>query len=276
MSVPRRQTPPFARVWSYQRPSGVLILVSMMTGWALAQGAMSLLDLTAMRDGLMLDGYGVRAGEYWRFASYQLVHAGVLHFVLTMAALYFAGREVEPIIGRRHVIGMFLIANLAGGAISCGIAPGTSVYGAGAAAAAMFAAYATILPELEHRVRLFWLVPIRFRTRHAVLLVLALAAWCVHAARFGEVGPAGIVAGALLGWLWARLLGFGGLMWFQRAAHDRDAIERRRERMSAEEFISAEVDPILEKIARDGVRSLTRTERKLLQRAKEKIESKEV
>lgn len=233
-------------------------------------------DVAAMRDGLVLDGTGVRAAEYWRFVSYQLIHAGVIPFVLTMGALYFAGREVEPIIGRRHVIAMFLMANLIGGAISWSVEPEVGVYGAGAAAAAMFAAYATILPELEHRVRLFWVVPLRFRTRHVVLLVVALAGWCVYARAMGEVGPPGIIAGALLGWLWARLLGFGQLLWFQRAAHDRDAIERRRDRMSAEEFISAEVDPILEKIAREGVRSLTRAERKLLQRAKEKIESKMV
>jgi hypothetical protein len=152
--------------------------------------------------------------------------------------------------------------------------PVPGVYGASAGAAAVLTAYATILPELEHRVRLFWLVPVRFHTRHGVWLLLVAAGWCIYARAFREIGPAGIVTGALIGWLWARLLGFGRLLWFQRAAHDRDAIERRRDRMSPEEFISAEVDPILEKIGRTGLRSLTRAERRLLDRAKEKIESK--
>jgi membrane associated rhomboid family serine protease len=274
MSVPRRQTPPFARVWSYQRPAGVLILVAMLTGWAAAQGVMWWLDIDSMRNGLLLDATGIRAGEYWRFVSYQVVHSGALHFFATMLALYFAGREVEPIIGRRHVIGLFLTANLIGGAVAWSVEPVIGIHGGSAGAAAMLAAYATILPELEHRFRLFWLVPVRFHTRHAVLLLLLAAGWCVHARGLQEVGPAGVITGAVLGWFWARLLGFGRLLWFQRAACDRDAIERRRERMSAEEFISAEVDPILEKIARSGLRSLTRAERRLLDLAKEKIEAK--
>ena len=40
----------------------------------------------------------------------------------------------------------------------------------------------------------------------------------------------------------------------------------RRLRMSAEEFVSAEMDPILEKISREGIGSLTREERRILER----------
>ena len=41
-----------------------------------------------------------------------------------------------------------------------------------------------------------------------------------------------------------------------------------------EKFISSEVDPILDKIARQGMGSLTRRERKILEAAKDKIDKR--
>lgn len=246
----------------------------MLGGFAASQGLMYLFGMPALHDQLVLDGIGVRAEEYWRFATYQLLQAGLVQFFATALILYFAGREVEPIIGRGHVLGMFFGANLLGGAVSWWMEPASGIYGASAGTAALLTAYAIILPELEHRTRLFWLFPIRFHTRHAVILMLALAGWWTLAHLCSRIGPAGILTGALLGWLWARALGFGRVMWFHRAATEREAIERRRERMSADEFINAEIDPILEKISRTGMRSLSREERRLLECAREKIASK--
>jgi hypothetical protein len=44
--------------------------------------------------------------------------------------------------------------------------------------------------------------------------------------------------------------------------------------MSADQFISEEVDPILEKISREGIQSLSWTERRTLTKAQEKITGK--
>ena len=44
--------------------------------------------------------------------------------------------------------------------------------------------------------------------------------------------------------------------------------------MTPEEFIAKEIDPLLDKISREGMESLTRSERKLLAKAREKITSK--
>jgi hypothetical protein len=41
--------------------------------------------------------------------------------------------------------------------------------------------------------------------------------------------------------------------------------------MSLEEFISEEIDPLLDKIAHSGMRSLTRSERRTLARVQEKM-----
>ena len=53
--------------------------------------------------------------------------------------------------------------------------------------------------------------------------------------------------------------------------YERRQREARIERMPAEQFISEEIDPILDKISREGMHSLTRTERKILEKGREKI-----
>jgi hypothetical protein len=44
--------------------------------------------------------------------------------------------------------------------------------------------------------------------------------------------------------------------------------------MTPEEFIAQEIDPLLDKISRQGMGSLTRAERRLLAKAREKIAAK--
>jgi hypothetical protein len=44
---------------------------------------------------------------------------------------------------------------------------------------------------------------------------------------------------------------------------------------SPEEFVRQEVDPILDKIAREGIHSLTRRERKILESAKDLMQKQQ-
>jgi hypothetical protein len=57
----------------------------------------------------------------------------------------------------------------------------------------------------------------------------------------------------------------------QRALRQRRAAAERYRTMTTEQFIAEEVDPLLEKISREGIGSLTRSERRVLARAREKI-----
>ena len=47
--------------------------------------------------------------------------------------------------------------------------------------------------------------------------------------------------------------------------------QERHHQMSPEEFISEKIDPLLEKILRSGLASLTRAERRVLAQAREKM-----
>jgi hypothetical protein len=89
--------------------------------------------------------------------------------------------------------------------------------------------------------------------------------------RNGAVMHSAIPGGLAGGWLYTNLLGFGHPSWLQRLLRRRREASMRLQRMTATEFIEQEIDPLLEKISRDGIQSLTKAERRLLSQAREKV-----
>jgi membrane associated rhomboid family serine protease len=271
MSLPRRQSTAYQRTWSPGRSSSVLVFFWTMMFWGATQAALAWANVGEPLDLLRLDGIKFHQGEYWRLFSYQFLHAGPAHFFLNLLVLWYAGREIEPIVGRVQFLWLCLLANAAGGAASLAAGTGAAVVGFSAAAAAVLSAYATVMPELETGVSFFHLFPLRFRAKYLAFAMVIFAAGCVATGTLGEIGPAGILTGSVIGWVWARQLGFGNPMWFQRRRFEREQREMRIQRMSAEDFMRTEMDPILEKISLHGIQSLTRAERKVLDQGREKL-----
>jgi hypothetical protein len=251
----------------------VLVFFWTMIFWGSTQAVLCWAQVAEPLDLLNLDRRHFFHGEYWRLFSYQFLHAGPVHFFTNLLVLWYAGREIEPIVGRIHFLWLCLLANVLGGAVSLAVGGGVPVLGFSAAVAAVLAAYATVMPELETGVSFFSLFPLRFRAKYLACGMVLFASVAVATGTLGSVGPAGILAGSLLGWVWARKLGFGNPMWFQRRAFERRQREMRIERMSAEDFMQMEMDPILEKIARSGMGSLSRAERRILEQGREKLVS---
>lgn len=57
-------------------------------------------------------------GELWRLITYQFLHAGVLHLVFNMWALYFFGPAVESVMGARRFLLFYLSCGVAGALFS--------------------------------------------------------------------------------------------------------------------------------------------------------------
>jgi hypothetical protein len=140
--------------------------------------------------------------------------------------------------------------------------------------AAVVMAYAAILPELELTSMIFFLLPVRLKAKHLGYGAFALAVLGIVFDRTTAVAHSSFLGGCLAGWFYAHLLGFGRPSILQRALHQRRADAERFRAMTPEQFIAEEVDPLLDKISRDGIDSLTRSERKLLAKAREKIAEK--
>jgi membrane associated rhomboid family serine protease len=201
---------------------------------------------------------------------------GVVHLFINMMVLYFVGREVEAIAGPRHLLGMYFLGGVAGGIGQVLVFPAAGpIAGASTGVCAVLLAFTTILPEFEVTL-LDVIIPVRLRAKYVGWLVaggsvlLAAFQWEPGVAHMAHVG------GCMVGWMYARQLGFGNPWWFQRRMMERRQREQRLDRMSPDQYMTEEIDPILDKIARDGMRSLNRAERRILERGREKITQKEV
>jgi len=140
-----------------------------------------------------------------------------------------------------------------------------------ATCAAVLVAYATILPELELTTRIFLVVPLRLKAKHLAYGATALAIVLLCIDRTRTVSHSAYLGGCAAGWLYAHLLGFGRTSFLQRHLQQRRAAAARYERLSIDELMNEEIDPLLEKISIYGLVSLTRKERRNLCKARETI-----
>ena len=277
MRPSRRQIQPFIRRWSVGRPSVTALLIALSGGAFVAQ---MITEFCLGGDGLFrhwlaLDGHSIHLRQYWTFLTFPLLHdSNPLHLLANMVLLFFAGREVEPIVGRRHFLGLFLGGNLLGGIAHWLAMPDVQLVGVTAGVTAVFVAFTTILPELEVTVHLFFVLPLRLRAKYLAIALLALSAvfWVTLTMRV--IGPAGMLAAGVFAWVYVKQLGFGNPLAIQRYIFAKRQRAARLERMSPDQFISVEIDPILEKISTHGMHSLSRAERKILEQGRGKIATK--
>jgi hypothetical protein len=143
------------------------------------------------------------------------------------------------------------------------------LYAASGGTAAILFAYAIILPEME--LSPLFVFPWRIKTKHLASVVAITAAVLLLLDRQAVVWHSAIAGGAFTGCLYAHLLGFGRPSFLQRYLHHRRTEAERYKHMTAEELITAEVDPLLEKISQRGLDRLTKREQRILLMAREKL-----
>ena len=280
MGSPRIQ--PFIPRWTTGRRSVVTLLIVASVVAFIAQTLVETAHPGFTGQWLMLSMSGLAKGCFWQFLSYMFVHGipgaswtGVIHLFVNMVTLYFVGREVEAIAGPRHLLGMYFLGGLVGGLGQIVATPDLPVGGASAGVFAVLIAFTTILPEFEVTLLLFFVVPVRLRAKYLGWLVAGSAAAMAALHWQPEIGHVAHLGGCLVGWIYARQLGFGNPWWIQRRMMERRQREERLERMSSDQYMIEEIDPVLDKIARDGIRSLTREERRILERGRDKISRKD-
>ena len=244
---------------------------------------------------LALGTEGLRRGYVWQLITFQFLHAGLWHLFSNLILIWFFGRMVEERIGRWRCVFLYFGSGIFGGLLHLLLAfsfPGhfgSAVVGASAGASGLLAA--AIALEPEHDILVCFVLPIRAKYLLMVCMAIALFFTIVpsdpvvaHAAHLG-----GLLTGvAYIRWgLYAKTL-----QWNWRPFH---AQRRRRELVRTavlkpsmwrqrrkseeedvppEEFISREVDPILDKISAQGIQSLTPRERQILEAARARMEKR--
>jgi membrane associated rhomboid family serine protease len=247
-----------------------------------------------------LSTQGMKQGRIYELITFQFMHAGWMHLFGNMIGLYFFGRAMEETLGRKGVLKLYLLSGTIGGLVQIILAFTFPLYfaggvvGASAGVFGLIAAFAARAPN-DPITMFIYFFPVTFQAKFLLLLeaciaLLGLLGPLIHFTAFtGNIAHAAHLGGMLTGILYIR----GAAKISRPFAFWRPFARRepppKRELVSAAprrawrstrkpvedlppaEFISREVDPILEKISAQGIHSLTERERQILEAARNKM-----
>ncbi len=227
----------------------------------------------------MFDSAEVWHGQVWRLITYAFIHppspSALLWFAIEMYMLFFFGREVERFIGRRGYIWLYVLLLLVPALIltAWGLKTRTGLSGSGALHFAVFAAFVTLYPNVQFFLRIpaKWI----FLILAAIGTLSALAAhdWQDLVVLWGSIA---------LAFLFIEFRGAGPeLAWINdfkarfRPKPKLYVVQKSIARPVEPDDVYASIDPILDKISKLGMGSLTESERKILDRARNRLLKKE-
>jgi membrane associated rhomboid family serine protease len=212
--------------------------------------------------------------QVWRLGTYAFVHypSSLLWFAIEMYMLFVFGREVERFIGRRAYIALYVILLVTPAALLTiwGLWQRSALAGSPALHFGIFVAFATIYPRAELFLRIMtkWIVLILAAVY--TFQLLAYHAWSDLMVVWTSIGAAFLFiemhgAGPELPWWGALKTRFAPGPKFH-------VVPKMRSSRSAEpDDVYASIDPILDKISKFGIGSLTASERRQLDRERERL-----
>lgn len=238
-------------------------------------------------------------GRVWELLTFQFLHGGLFHLIINSAMLYMFGRTLEMALGWRRFLALYFGSGVAGGLLHVlcslmfrghfGLHP---VVGASAGVFGLIAAFACLNPNLSITTLVAFIIPVSMRAIYLIpiqvvislLGMLDRSSGIAHAAHLG-----GMLAG--IGYVqfvlrrqmptWARSFSSSRRRHPELVptvaaptAPTRPRVVRQSPELPPAEFISREVDPILEKISAHGIHSLTERERKILEQARDKMKQR--
>lgn len=242
---------------------------------------------------------------WWTIVTYMFVHAWLAHLAFNLFTLWMFGPRLEQVWGTRTFVQFYLWCGLGGAIVHLLFAQNSAVVGASGAISGVLVAYALRWPDDE--VYLFGVIPMKSRWLIAAMigmnLIFALSPgsgidWTAH---LGGMG---------FGWLFLKLYSLGGLDrvrgWVSSVPDEAEdmprAVPRTRSSMrdrargvddvvarsnavalrgskplqqvpkqeTPKEY-AARVNRVLDKISQQGIESLTRDERRLLEDMSQKL-----
>ena len=213
-----------------------------------------------------------------QLVTYGFVHspADILWFAIGMYMLFVFGREVERFLGRNAFIALYAVLLIGSSLLLTiwGLSHRVQFAGSSNLHLGIFIAFATIYPraELMFRILAKWAaivivaaLSLQWLAYHAWVQLVML--WFSAAAAFLFVQFRG--AGPELAWI-------NSLKSMFRPKPRLHIVQKSATRRVTEpDDVYASVDPILEKISKSGIGSLTEGERRQLDRARKRLLKKE-
>jgi membrane associated rhomboid family serine protease len=251
---------------------GVHVAAAVLAAILYACGASSVLAY------LQFDSAAVwYSGQVWRLFTYAFVHypSQLLWFAIEMYLLFVFGREVERFIGRRAYIALYLVLLITPAALLTiwGLWQRSALAGSPALHFGIFVAFATIYPRVELFLRIMakWIALILAGVY--TFQLLAYHAWSDLVVVWTSIGAA---------FLFIELRGAGPELAWWNALKERIGprpkyyvVPKTRPRTGSgrteSDDVYSSIDPILDKISKFGIGSLTPSERRQLNRERERL-----
>jgi membrane associated rhomboid family serine protease len=275
------------------RWSATTILMAVIAVFFCAQ---QVVPLRFVEDYLALSAGGIKRGFVWQLLSFQFLHAGLLHFLFNLMTLWSFGQVLEHRLGARRFLWVYFLAGVSGGALQTALAlalptvHGGFLFGASAGICGLMAVFCRLEPDVP-------IFPFFMKARYVLWLLVAISVVFIVFPIGPRFSHSAHLGGMLVGVLWVKLgwhHDYVVLPWERWRARLRRSKPARRQpelvstavqqgkgwrtspvavapEPGPEEFISREVDPILDKISAHGIQSLTEAERKVLEVARKKM-----
>jgi membrane associated rhomboid family serine protease len=242
---------------------------------------------------------------WWTVLTYMFVHAWLAHLAFNMFTLWMFGPRLEHVWGTRSFVQFYLWCGLGGAIAHLAFAHHSAVIGASGAISGVLVAYALRWPDEE--VYLFGVIPMKSRWLIAAMIgmniIFALSPssgidWTAH------------IGGMAFGWIFLKLSSLGGLTrvrgWVSALPEESEDMPRavprnrspsRDQARGVDEVVArsnamvlreskplqhvpkqespkeyaARVNRVLDKISQQGIDSLTRDEKRLLEEMSRKL-----
>jgi membrane associated rhomboid family serine protease len=207
----------------------------------------------------------------WTVITYQFLHAGFLHLLFNMIALFFFGPRLESRLGGKHFLAMYLLSGIAGATLSV-FTPTAMIVGASGAVFGVLLGFARYWPR--ERIYIWGVLPVEAR-----VLVIFLAALSLYGgiSGGGNIAHFAHLGGFVGGWVYLKLLERNS-----EAAKFKRRIEaaqvpsrpqgrdverwRKVDRARLHPLNREEFDRILSKAEQTGIQSVTLQERAFMER----------
>lgn len=202
--------------------------------------------------------------QFWRLATYLFLHANIFwHLVFNMFAIWMFGPEIERRLGTAQFVFYYFLTGIGGGLCSLILEPSSHgiTIGASGSIFGLLVAFAVLFPNA---IISMIFPPISMKAKNFVI-VFGIIQFLMFFEGPGGVDWAVHLGGMLIGYVYLRFLLPETRYWNWHSIKQRLFQRRKQYR---ENFIKEEVDPILDKISKAGIKGLTKRERWILKKAR--------
>ncbi len=207
--------------------------------------------------------------QIWRLLTFQFLHGGLLHLLFNMVCLYFFGTALERAWGSKKFLTFYLISGAVGGLVYVGISllgyfQGILI-GASGGILGVMAACAILFPQMKV---ILFPIPIQIPIR--VLIFFFTIIYILNVLRQGPNAGGDLchLGGMATAFVWILANPYLS-KWKLKQLEG--AYQRKLENQQQVQY---EVDRILAKVHDQGIQSLTRKEKQILQEATEQQKRK--